>query len=246
MSSDDLQKPYLSIVIPVYNEESRIGTTLIKLEEYMRAKAFQVEALLVLNNCTDGTENVIDSLENKPSSIKVFDMGILSEIGNTKGLAVKKGVLEAQGEYIAFIDADLATQFEEIDKLLLEAKNIDVVVGSRRTEGGVIELPQVWYRTLLGKMGNWLIQLLLLPGIKDTQCGCKLFSYEAAKNIFKNVTIGGWGFDIEVLAIARKLKYKIKEVGVRWHDVAGSKVHAKAYESTLIELFKITWKWRIR
>ncbi len=245
MSTNDLQKPYLSIVIPIYNEESRIGTTLIKLEEYMRTKDFVVEVLLVLNNCTDGTCDVIESLENKPSTLRVIDMGLLPDKGNTKGAAVVKGVLESHGEYIVFIDADLATPLEEIDKLLQYVDKADVIIGSRRAPGGVIERPQVWYRMLLGGIANILIQALLLPGIKDTQCGCKLFSYKAAQDIFKQLTVCGWGFDIEVLALAKKERYKIQEVGVRWHDVAGSKVHARAYGTTLKELMKMVVKFKV-
>lgn len=246
MSTNDLQKPHLSIVVPIYNEESRIGATLIKLEEYIHTKDFIIEVLLVLNNCTDGTRSVIDFLENKPKNLRVIDMGILPNMGNTKGVAVTKGVLGSRGEYVVFIDADLATPLEEIDKLLQYIDRADVIIGSRRAPGGVIDRPQVWYRVWLGSMANVLIQTLLLPGIKDTQCGCKLFSHTAAQNIFKQVTVWGWGFDIEILVLAKKANYRVQEVGVHWHDVDGSKVHARAYGSTLKELVKIVMKLKFK
>jgi dolichyl-phosphate beta-glucosyltransferase len=145
------------------------------------------------------------------------------------------------GSYAVFTDADLATPAEEIGKLLhvAETTSSNVVIGSRRAIGADVKREQVWYRNLLGRLANKLIQTLLLPGILDTQCGCKLFSRKAVQDIFPQITTGGWGFDIEVLARAKKLGYAVTEVGVRWHDVAESKVGGGAYISTLKDLISI-------
>ncbi len=241
MQTHDLQTPYLSVIVPAYNEESRIGSTILGLSAYLKSLGKPYELLIVLNNCTDNTRGIIEIEQAHNPNIKVLDLGMISGVGNTKGVAVAKGMMASLGTYAVFTDADLATPAEEIGKLLHIAITTkkDLVIGSRRATGADVKREQVWYRNLLGRLANKLIQLLLLPGIQDTQCGCKLFTRKAVRDIFPKMTTGGWGFDIEVLARAKKLGYSVTEVGVRWHDVAESKVGGGAYISTLKDLISI-------
>lgn len=247
MRPDSISTPYLSLVIPAYNEEERIVETLISINAYLKTQPWSYEIIIVLNNCTDSTRTLVESFINDDPAIIVIDLGMLKGQGNTKGIAVTKGMLAAKGDVRIFTDADLATPIAEIEKLIDKSKEgYDVVIGSRQVVGAIVDKSQVWYRVFLGRIGNLLIQILLLPGIKDTQCGCKLFSEKAAKEVFKHISTSGWGFDIETLAIARLKGYKIAEIGVHWHDVTGSKVRANAYVSTLKELLLIFWKYKVK
>lgn len=246
MQSHDLSTPYLSIIIPIYNEESRIGKTIQEIKKYIDDQDFLIEVILVLNNCTDNTLVVINDTASNDSRFRILDLGMVAVRGNTKGTAVTAGMLAAQGLLCVFTDADLATPLFEINKLINKSKQqYDVVIGSRRAPGSSIDQGQSWYRAWLGRIGNLLIQLLAVPGIYDTQCGCKLFSKKATQEIFTRSKIAGWGFDIEILAIARALDFSIAEIGVHWHDVPDSKVRANAYIQTLKELLIIFWRFTI-
>jgi len=247
MRPDSISTPYLSLVIPAYNEEERIVETLISINAYLKTQPWSYEIIIVLNNCTDSTRTLVESFINDDPAIIVIDLGMLKGQGNTKGIAVTKGMLAAKGDVRIFTDADLATPITEIEKLINKSKDgYDVVIGSRQVTGSIVDKSQVWYRVFLGRAGNFLIQALLLPGIKDTQCGCKLFLADAAKEIFKYTSISGWGFDIETLVIARSKGLNIIEIGIHWHDVDGSKVRAGAYFSTLKELLVLFWKYKVK
>jgi dolichyl-phosphate beta-glucosyltransferase len=247
MQSNDLSTPYLSIVIPIYNEELRIGKTLQEIKKYINEQTFSTEVILVLNNCTDNTLAIIYNSISDDNRFCVIDLGILAVQGNTKGIAVAKGMVAARGILRVFTDADLATPLFEINNLIEKSEQgYDVVIGSRRAAGSFIEKNQTWYRVLLGRLGNKLIQLMAVPGIYDTQCGCKLFSEKSAREIFTRSKIAGWGFDIEILVLARSLGFSIAEIGVHWHDAPDSKVRANAYIQTLKELLVIFWCFKIK
>ena len=247
MQSEHLPTPYLSLVIPAYNEESRITRTLEIVGDYLKTVSFAYEIIVVLNNCTDSTRQLVEIAMEKDSTIQLIDLGIIQEQGNTKGLAVATGMLAAKGYLRIFTDADLATPIEEIQKLIAMSQyGHDVVIGSRQVSDSHVDKSQSWYRVFLGRAGNLLIQILLLPGIKDTQCGCKLFTGLTAEEVFRHTNVSGWGFDIETLVIARSQGYRIAEIGVHWHDVAGSKVKVGAYFSTLKELLSIFWRYKIK
>lgn len=248
MPTHDLSNPYLSIILPVYNEAARIGSTIESITGYLEKKSFQAEVIFVLNNCIDNSRSIIESAMMQDNHIKLIDLGIIADHqGNTKGLAVAAGMRSAVGDYHVFTDADLATPLFEIDRLLeIAVSGTDVVIGSRRAPGAVIDHSQIWYRVLLGRIGNALIRLMVLPGIYDTQCGCKLFTRVSSSAIFNKTTIAGWGFDIEVLALARQLSLSIKEIGVHWHDVPNSKIRPSAYSHTLRELISIFWRLRVK
>jgi dolichyl-phosphate beta-glucosyltransferase len=174
------------------------------------------------------------------SEIKIVKVFKKDSIGNTKGLAISTGMREAVGDFNLFIDADNATMFDDVLKFIESAKNgNDVVIASRYIEGAKILKKQSKTRIILSRTGNFISRLFLLPGVYDTQCGFKLFSKEATKAIFSQTTIEGWGADMEMLAIARYLGLRIKEIPVVWEAQDGTKIKPLAFLHTLKELWQI-------
>lgn len=227
----------LTVIIPAYNEGKRIVPTLESVGAYLKNQKYESEVIVVSNGSTDDTAEVSRTFEEHINNLVVMD--IPGKGG--KGYAVQEGMLKARGEYAVFMDADNATKIDEMDHFWkFFEQGYDVVIGSRALPSSIITNPQPWYRKVLGKGGNMLIQMLLLPGIKDTQCGFKAFSKKARKAIFPYLTIYGWGFDFETLAIARSKGLNIKEEAVTWNDEGDSKVQpVDAAISTLKELFLI-------
>lgn len=233
----------LSVVIPAYNEEGRIATTLQSLDQYLEKQEYGYEIIVVDNGSSDKTCDLVKRYQQ--TTVENLVVLCFSKSIGAKGSAVKTGILdEARGQYIMFMDADNATPISEIEKFWpdLESGKYQVVIGSRYLNDSNVTQKQPLYRIVLSRMSNLLIQLLTVPGIKDTQLGFKVFTHKAAKDIFKRVTIPGWGFDMEVLTIARKRGYKIKEVGVLWRERGGSHVPLKAYIQSLFDLLKIKFR----
>jgi len=226
---------YLSVIVPMYNEEKRIGATIKYIHHYLSKQQYGWEILAVDDGCKDKTAAIVKEL--KLNGVQLLDYSP----NRGKGYAVHYGMLHACGEYRIFCDADNATPFEQVEELLQHAEKCSVIIGSRYLKDSKIVIKQPLNRILGARLGNILIQFLILPGIVDTQCGFKLFSAHAAEQIFKRQTIWRWAFDMEILVLAKQLGYKIKQVPVKWIDQAGSTVQGAAFRKTLGELLKIRW-----
>lgn len=232
------EQPHLSVIIPAYNEEERIAGTLESIDTYLGKQPYSYEVVVIDNGSNDSTYELVKKIAESVEHIKV---DLAHEKG--KGGAVAHGVMQhASGEYIMFMDADNATPVSEIEKFWphLE-KGASVVIGSRYLAGANVTQKQPFYRIALSRLSNLLIQLLAVPGIKDTQLGFKVFTNKAAKEIFSRITVFGWGFDMEVLTIARAHGFVIKEVPVLWRESGGSHVPLSAYAQSLLDLLKIKW-----
>ena len=229
---------YLSIVIPAYNEEKRIGKTILAINEYLQKQNYSYEIIVADDGSKDNTVNLVKNLGEKVKNLRVID----NKENHGKGYVVRHGIMEAKGEYRLFMDADNATTVDQVENLLPFFKNgYDVVIGDRDLKESEIKKHQSRFKEILGDMANVLIQILAVPGIKDTQCGFKCFSAKFAENIFPKLKVDRWGFDIEILALARKFGYKIKTVPVVWINDEESKVSMSGYINTLKELFQIKW-----
>ena len=234
---------HLSVVIPAKNEESSIKNTIESVYSYLLGKNIDHEIIVVENNSKDRTAEVVQSLTATIPTL-VFHHLVVKSGRPSKGFAVKKGLLEAKGDFKLFMDADNSTTIDHIEKMMpYFNQGYDVVVGSIGIKGAVVAGgSEPGWRRLFGKMGNLFIQIMAVPGIQDTQRGFKIFSAKAADDIFSRVTIYGWGFDVEVLALARKFGYKIKEVPINWkNDIIHSKVTLKAYFQVLMETVQVRW-----
>ena len=236
----NIGKPYLSIIIPAYNERERIGSTLKAVAGFIEKQSYSAEILVVSDGSTDKTVEIAESARDHISSLRVIE----NKENHGKGWVVRQGMLEAQGGFRLFTDADNATPIEEFEKLLgwVKPQGIyDIAIGSIGLKESKVDRPEPLPRVIAGRMANFLIQTVAVPGIQDTQRGFKLFTAESAEAIFSKTKIDRWGFDIEVLALARKLGFTVKEVPIRWIHMAGSKVKADIYYKTLAELAKIRW-----
>ncbi|MDP2647837.1 MAG: glycosyltransferase family 2 protein [Candidatus Yanofskybacteria bacterium] len=230
---------HLSVIIPAYNEEKRIAKTLESIDGYLAKQGFSYEIMVVNNNSKDKTAVLVQEYKEKIPHLK-----LINEPQPGKGYAVTKGMFESTGKYRLFTDADNSTSIDHI-KLMMPyfEKGYDVVIGSLAVKGAKILQGggEPWWRVIMGKAGNKFIQIFAVWGISDTQRGFKIFTERAAKDIFPRLTIFGWGFDVEVLALARRFKYKIKEVPVTWDNDPDSKVNFWAYPQVLGQTLKVFW-----
>jgi dolichyl-phosphate beta-glucosyltransferase len=214
--------PALSVVIPAYNEEARLGGTLQATLAYLDAHAPSFELIVVDDGSTDKTAKIVEAVQATRPEVKLLSYG-----GNRgKGYAVRFGMLRASGQRILFCDADLATPIEEIEKLNAALdEGYDIAIGSRDVKGSQLIKHQSFLREHGGKAFNQLVQRLTVPGIHDTQCGFKLFTRSAAQSVFSRCQIDHFAFDVELLYIARRLfGLRIAEVPIRWAHQEGSKV----------------------
>ncbi len=229
---------YLSVVIPAYNEEKRITKTLESIAGFLSKQNYKTEVLVVCDGATDKTAEIARTFSGKIAGLKVID----NKENHGKGYVTRQGMLEARGEYRVFMDADNSTSLDQVNNFLpFFSQGFDVVIGDRDLKGSKIAVHQSKFKEFLGDFGNFLIQFFAVPGIRDTQCGFKVFSAKAAHDIFTRMMIDRWGFDIEALALALKFGYKIKTVPVTWVNDPNSKVKLSGYVNTFIELGRIKW-----
>jgi dolichyl-phosphate beta-glucosyltransferase len=211
---------FLSVIIPAHNEENRLPDTLEQVLRFLDVQSFTSEVIVVENGSSDNTLGVAQKFAGQHKRVRVLQ----SERG--KGTAVKHGMLAAQGEYRFMCDADLSMPVEEISKFIPPAlEDIDIAIASREAKGAV-RYNEPPYRHLGGRGINFLIQLLILPGLNDTQCGFKCFRADVAEKLFNKQTLTGWSFDIEVLYIARRYGYHTHEIPIHWYHDAETKVRA--------------------
>jgi dolichyl-phosphate beta-glucosyltransferase len=228
---------HLSIVIPAYNEENRITSTLQRIFGYLNRQAYEAEVLVVVDGSQDRTIDVLRELTDSSPNLVVLE----NETNRGKGFSVRRGMLESQGQFVLFSDADLSTPIEEVERLLTHLRGgDDVAVASRALPEADIRVRQPWWRQFMGRTFNRLVQRLVLPGICDSQCGFKCFPREIAREIFSRQRIDRFGFDVEVLWIARHLGYRIAEVPVTWINDPVSNVHpVRDSFSMLVDLLRL-------
>jgi glycosyltransferase involved in cell wall biosynthesis len=231
------EKPFLSIIIPAHNEENRLPGTLERVLAYLDRQDYSWELIVVENGSSDRTAAVAEAAAADRPGMQVLQ---LTEPG--KGLAVKAGMLAAAGRYRFMCDADLSMPIEEVDRFLPPAAGeYDIVIGSREAAGAV-RYDETAYRHLGGRAVNLMIRLLALPGLQDTQCGFKLFTAEAAQVLFSRQTLPNFSFDIEILFAARRLGYRVFELGIPWHFSAESKVSPVADTLRMFwDILRIRW-----
>ena len=233
-------KKYLSIIIPAYNEEKRIEDTLMDISKYLKRQDYESEIIVVNDGSKDNTSEVVGDLVSVVPNLKFIN----NKKNKGKGGVVKQGMLEAKGEYRLFVDADNAISIRHLNEFwpYVKEKGFDIVIGSIEVEGSKKKEEYTGfskiYRNILGKLSKYLVRALTIWEIRDTQRAFKLFKGDVAEKVFSKQTIVRWGFDIEVLVIAKKLGYKIKELPVEWKNPPG-RVTFLSYINTLRELFQI-------
>ena len=215
------QRPYLSIIIPAYNEEQRLAPTMDRILEWSAEQPFATEILVVDDGSKDGTCDFVESIAAKHPTVSLLRNGA----NRGKGYSVGHGVSRAIGELILFSDADLSTPIEEFSRLEERLEGVDISIGSRAKAESNLEKRQPFYREGMGRMFNFLVRTLVFPGISDTQCGFKLFRSDPAKKLFALRKIDGFAFDVEILFIARRLGMSIAEVPITWCNDDASRVH---------------------
>jgi len=229
---------HLSLIIPAYNEEKRLPKTLTEVDSYLRTRDYDYEILVVNDGSGDKTVEIAKNLIPGIKNLRVT--GYNRNQG--KGYAVRFGMMEAKGDFRLFSDADNSTSVDQVEKMWPEIeKGADIVIGSRDIKGAVLDPPQPWIRQMLLGEGFKLFRKLVLGlwKIEDTQCGFKCFSKEAAENIFPKCRISRFAFDPEILIIADKMGYKIKEIPVYWKNDLESKVKFKSILKIALDLFVI-------
>ncbi|MBI4359337.1 MAG: glycosyltransferase family 2 protein [Candidatus Nealsonbacteria bacterium] len=229
----------LSIIIPAYNEESRLPKTLREIDAYLKRQSYDYEILVVNDGSKDKTAEVTESLKPEIANLRLID----NQENHGKGYVVRQGMLQAAGDYRLFMDADNSTTIDQVGKMWpFFEQGYDVVIGSRDVAGASMEPAQPLFRRLLGEIFNLVVQVVVgLWGIWDTQCGFKAFTRKAAEAVFPPALINRFAFDPEVLILAKRKGYKIKEAPVVWKNDIRSTVKFTWMIKMLFEVLQIRW-----
>lgn len=214
-----MTRPFLSIIFPVHNEEKRLPGTLARTLRFLDAQDYRAEVVVVENGSSDRTLELA-----RQAATGEARLCVIHEDAAGKGLAVRRGMLEAEGEYRFFADVDLSMPIEEISRFIPPAlPQLDVAIASREAPGAVRH-DEPHYRHFIGRGFNTLVRRAVLPGLQDSQCGFKCFRGAVADEVFPLQTIDGWTFDVEVLVAARRRGYSIVEIPIHWYFFPGSKI----------------------
>jgi len=234
-------EPYLSVIIPAYNEEKRITKTLNIISSYLQKQPYSYEIIVVVDGAKDATADIVRDFTVQIPSLQLIDRK--KNMG--KGYTVKEGMLAAKGKVRLFADADNSTDISYFEQMRpLFDKGSDIVISTRDPRdapGASQDVSQSFLKRLLGNMGNLYIQILAVPGIWDTQNGFKAFRDYAAGKIFGVSQINRWALDVEALALAKKFGYKISIIPIHWINDPNSHVGLMGYFRTLFEVAKIRW-----
>ncbi len=231
--------PELSVVIPAFNESRRLPPTLRTVDKYLRDAHRRSELIIVDDGSTDDTAAAVDNMIREGLKLHL----LRHDRNRGKGAAVRTGMLAASGAMVLFTDADLSTPIADVERLIsaLEA-GADVAIGSRALDRSLIEVHQPWIRDRMGRVFNMFVQAILLPGLKDTQCGFKLFRGDVARELFGSARVNRFAWDVEVLYLARRRGYPIAEVPVLWFNSPESKVSVwRDTPKTLWDVLRIRW-----
>ncbi|HEX5481610.1 MAG TPA: dolichyl-phosphate beta-glucosyltransferase [Terriglobia bacterium] len=240
-----MDEPFLSIVIPAYNEAQRIGKSLEKVRQYLDSRPFSAEVIVVDDGSTDETPRCLQDAAAEWGALRIFR----AEPNHGKGYSVRLGALEARGEYVLFTDADLSTPIEAADRLLevMECMEADAVVGSRALNRKLIGVHQPRFRELSGIFFNLLVRIFTGLSLRDTQCGFKLFRRDTTRKAFQLQQTEGFGFDPELLFLIKRSGGRIIEVPVRWNNDPATKVRFLRDSSMMFwELVRTRWRARRR
>jgi dolichyl-phosphate beta-glucosyltransferase len=235
----DGRRPVYSIIIPAYNEGARLGATLERVLAYAAERRWDAEVIAVNDGSRDNTAEIVRSYVQKNPQLR-----LLENPGNRgKGYSVRSGMLHAQGEILLFSDADLSSPIEEAEKLFAALKNgADIAIGSRWLRSDLQTQRQPLHRQLFGRVFNLLLRMILGLNFKDTQCGFKAFTRLAADTIFPLQNIERWGFDPELLYLAKKFKFKVVEVPVAWAHREGTRINPlRDGTKMFLEMLKVRW-----
>lgn len=219
--------PFLSVIIPAYNEANRLPASLNKVLDYLAQQPYAAEVIVVENGSTDATADIVRAMLADDARLK-----LMQATTRGKGNAVREGMLAAEGDWLFMADADLSMPISELDRFFPggATPTYDIAIASREAPGAV-RYDEPPMRHLMGRVFNGLVKLLAVPGFQDTQCGFKCFRREVAREVFARQTLTGWGFDVEVLYIARKRGYRIVEIPIDWYYQTDSRV--RPVEDTL-------------
>lgn len=228
--------PYLSLVYPAHNEESRLPTTLEQTAEFLNGQPYSSEIIVVENGSSDRTLEIAREYTQRLPNLRV-----IHEEQRGKGLAVRTGMLAATGAYRMFLDVDLSMPISEINRFIPPAlPDMDIAIASREAPGAV-RYGEPAYRHFVGRGFNFLVRLLALPGLQDSQCGFKCFRGDLAEALFPLQSVTGWSFDVEVLFIARRRGYRIIEIPIAWYYNPQSKMRVVQGS---IQMFADLWAIR--
>lgn len=223
----------LSVIIPAYNEENRIKRTLEYTSSFLDTRGYDYEIIVVDDGSKDNTRDVVESLNN--NRIKLTN----KRENKGKGYSVKQGMLLADKSHILFMDADNSTKIDEIANFWKHTNQYDILIGSRNLNESKIPIKQPFIRSTLGKIFPLFVRLFVIRGVKDTQCGFKFFTRDSAQKILRYQKSQGFAFDVELLFLAKKFGYDIKEMPITWHNDEDSKVKFLTPLKMLMSLFKI-------